>query len=35
MEVVGHEGLISSCCEDGGGVDLQELDGINSPVVLL
>jgi hypothetical protein len=34
-EVVGHDSLIRACREDGGGVDLQELGGVNHPVVLL
>jgi hypothetical protein len=34
-EVVGHDGLITCCYEDGGGVDLQELSGVNGPIVLL
>jgi hypothetical protein len=34
-EVVGHDGLISSCREDKGGVDLQELYEVDSPIVLL
>jgi hypothetical protein len=31
MDVVGHDGLIPSCSEDGGGVDLQELGGLTLP----
>jgi hypothetical protein len=34
-EVFGHDGLIPTCSEDGGGVDLQELDGVDHPIVLL
>jgi hypothetical protein len=34
-EVVGHDGLIPSCGEDGGGVDLHELSRVDSPVVFL
>jgi hypothetical protein len=34
-EVVGHDGLIPPCSEDGGGVDLQEFVGVNHPVILL
>jgi hypothetical protein len=34
-EVVGHDDLIPSCSEDRGGVDLQELSGVDTPVVLL
>jgi hypothetical protein len=34
-EVVVHDGLISSYYKDGGGVDMQELDRIDSPIVLL
>jgi hypothetical protein len=34
-EVVGHYNLIPACRKDGSGVDLQELDGVNRPVVLL
>jgi hypothetical protein len=33
-EVVGHDNLIPTYCEDGGGVDLQELGGVDHPVVL-
>jgi hypothetical protein len=35
MEVVGHDSLIPPSHEDGGGVDLQELSGVDHPVVLL
>jgi hypothetical protein len=31
--MVGHDGLIPPCSEDGGGVDLQELNGVDGPVV--
>jgi hypothetical protein len=34
-EVVGHNGLIPSCRKDRGGVNLQELRGVDGPVVLL
>jgi hypothetical protein len=34
-EVVGHSSLIPACCEDGGAVDLQELSGVNRPIVRL
>jgi hypothetical protein len=34
-EIVGHDDLISSCGEDQGGVDLRELGGIDTPIVLL
>jgi hypothetical protein len=34
-ELVGHDSLIPACREDGGGVDLQELGGVDHPVVLL
>jgi hypothetical protein len=35
MEVVGYDGLIPACSEDGGGVDLQKLDGVDRSVILL
>jgi hypothetical protein len=35
MEVVGYDGLIPSCSEDGGGVDLQELSGVDTHIVFL
>jgi hypothetical protein len=35
MEVVDHDNLIPACREDGGGVDLQKLDRVNYPVILL
>jgi len=35
MEVVGHDILISSSSQYGGGVDLEELGGVHLPVVLL
>jgi hypothetical protein len=34
-EAVGHDDLISACNEDGGGVDLLELIGLDRPIVLL
>jgi hypothetical protein len=34
QEIVGHDGLISSCDEYRGGVNLQELCGVDTPVVL-
>jgi hypothetical protein len=34
-EVVGHDGLIPACGEDRGGVDLQKLDVIDHPIVLV
>jgi hypothetical protein len=34
-EIVDQDGIISSCGEDRGGVDLQELDGVDTPVILL
>jgi hypothetical protein len=34
-EVVGHDGLIPSCSEDGGGIDLYELSGVDTSVILL
>jgi hypothetical protein len=34
-EVVGHDSLIAPCRENGCGVDLQELDGVDRPIVLL
>jgi hypothetical protein len=34
-EIVGHDSLISACREDGGGVDLRELGGVDHPVILL
>jgi hypothetical protein len=35
QRIVGHDGLISSCSEDGGGVDLHKFDGVNRLIVLL
>jgi hypothetical protein len=32
--VVGHDGLIAAYIEDGGGVDLLELSGVDHPIVL-
>jgi hypothetical protein len=32
-EVVGHNGFIPSCSKDGGGIDLQELGGVDKPIV--
>jgi hypothetical protein len=34
-EIVGHDDLIPSCNRDRGGVDLQELGGVDAPVVFL
>jgi hypothetical protein len=34
-EVLGHDSLIPTCHEDGGGVDLQELGGVDRPIILL
>jgi hypothetical protein len=34
-KVVGHDGLILSCSKNRGGVDLQKLNGVDTPVVLL
>jgi hypothetical protein len=34
-KVVDHDSLILSCSEDGGVVDLQELDRVDGPIVLL
>jgi hypothetical protein len=34
-ELVGHDSFIPSCSEDGGGVDLQKLGGVDTPVVFL
>jgi hypothetical protein len=34
-EVVGHDSLIPSCSEDGGGVDMQELGGVDTPIIFL
>ena len=35
MEVAGHDGLITTCCCDGGDVNLQELRRVSSTVELL
>jgi hypothetical protein len=35
QEIIGHDGLISSYGVDQGEVDLQELNGANTPIVLL
>ena len=35
MEVVGHNLFSPARRLDGGGVDLEELDGVDGPVVLL
>jgi hypothetical protein len=32
--LVNHDGFIPSCNENGGGVDLQEVSGIDGPIVL-
>jgi hypothetical protein len=34
-KVVDYDSLIASCSKDGGGVDMHELDGVDSPVIFL
>jgi hypothetical protein len=34
-KIVSYDRLIPSCDKDGGGVDIQELGGVNCPIILL
>jgi hypothetical protein len=34
-EIIGHDSFIPSYTKDGGGVDLQELGGVDAPVIFI